>query len=266
MGSRRGLSRDDRDLLFTITRQVVATEAELHADPMLRQFRWHLRSHVQWHNFLSLLTELRVRAVEYAEGHAGKPAEEAWRELEAAWKAVDAALQNHPQLIERKDPLHQVILNMAFRAWETLEREFPGGRGPTGDVLIMPAVLTALRQRRQSKSDQGSSGLGSSDYSAWRSDSQGLDGTPQSGDLGLPEGVDFSLFGDSMAMMGEGADGTWDPNAWDGLVQGYHMHGAAAQANGGMPGFNGVAGAPGQLPLIPRDITSDAFGASTRGS
>ena len=230
------LPREHRDELFARMRRVVAADNAAHADPRLRRFRWHMRADTKWHTVLILLTELRARVGE-ENAPGGAPPATPWAEIAEAWTALGAMFANHPHIADRRDPLHSVILGLALKAWEALEREYPGGRGPAGEVLAMPAAIATLRQRRQSKSAEpgGVPASEGSSRSARASPAAGLDGLVPMDDLGLPgDGFDGPLFPDPLDLGNGGGGGeggvpaAW--NGWDEFVQNYQAHGMGGDA------------------------------------
>ena len=218
----KGLARPQRDQVFAQLRSFLHQDNAIFRDPAFRRFRWLMRAYVQWHPFLGLLGEMRLRAAEEDQGPA----------LVDAWRDVDEALRNHTEVLERRDPLYVAICGLALQAWEAMEREWPGGVGPGGTPLVVPASLAALRQRRQSRSAESGSfppseDSGGASQRSPESMGMGLQGSLGAGFNGTPdasEGLDFSLFDANLPNLGANSGG-WDPLAE--LVRGYNFNGVA---------------------------------------
>ena len=125
------LSHVDRDILFEESLKGIEYDNLGHTTPNVQRFKWHVRSHFQWHSFISLLGELRTRA----SGEA----------VERAWAQVEQVYEHHPEIILTKSPLHTAVCNLTLSAWQCRELEY---MSKYHLPLAAPRCVGTIRQHR----------------------------------------------------------------------------------------------------------------------
>jgi hypothetical protein len=76
------MSREERDILFDLSMQVIGFDSLTHSSKTMKRFLWHVSGHFQLDVFVFLLTELKSRP-------SGPLADR-------AWTLVEDAYRNHP--------------------------------------------------------------------------------------------------------------------------------------------------------------------------
>ncbi|EPS43041.1 hypothetical protein H072_2977 [Dactylellina haptotyla CBS 200.50] len=102
-----GMSPEEKDALFSNSIKIMEYDNLCHSTRSIQKYLWHTKSFFQWHAFIFLLGELRIRA----QGS----------EVEKAWAQVDEVFEHHYEWLQKKDELHSAIIALALKAWECRE-------------------------------------------------------------------------------------------------------------------------------------------------
>lgn len=99
-------SQADKDILFTLSLQVCASQNLAYTMKEMQGFMWHVNMHFQWKAFVYVLSELRYRT--------------SGPEVDQAWKDIRLTYQFHPgfgkELSRRALPI--AVSNLTLKAWE----------------------------------------------------------------------------------------------------------------------------------------------------
>lgn len=99
-------SQADKDVLFTLSLQVCASQNLAYTMKEMQGFMWHVNMHFQWKAFVYVLSELRYRT--------------SGPEVDQAWKDIRLTYQFHPgfgkELSRRALPI--AVSNLTLKAWE----------------------------------------------------------------------------------------------------------------------------------------------------
>lgn len=104
------LPQEEKDLLFQLGLKVTQYDNLIHSTPSLKGFRWHINVYFQWHAFIYLLSELRIRRV-------GEDAQKGWAEVAGVFEHHHEILENHRYV------LHAAVMSLTLKAWDSRESE-----------------------------------------------------------------------------------------------------------------------------------------------
>jgi hypothetical protein len=108
------LSQSEKDMLFSLSQKILQYDNLVYINKNLHRYVWHVRVFFQWHAFIYLLSELRLRRV--------------GEEAEKAWDQVEDTFQYHPEMISNSNyALYFAIRSLTLKAWD-------GKLEPYGDI------------------------------------------------------------------------------------------------------------------------------------
>jgi hypothetical protein len=97
--------QSEKDMLFGLSQKILQYDSLVYSNKSLHRYVWHVRVYFQWHAFIYLLSELRVRRV--------------GEEADQAWEQVEDSFQHHPEMIsDSKYALYIAIRSLTLKAWD----------------------------------------------------------------------------------------------------------------------------------------------------
>ena len=224
--------QEGRDRLFEESLRGIEYDNLGHTTKSTQRFLWHIATHFQWHSFIALLGELRVRT-------SGDMVDRAWRQ-------VGQVYEHHPEMLRTRNPLHTAVGNLTVAAWEAREADFARayGRGVVAPPESPPDYMNVLRRQRIARARSiDKSATSTSDSPRMTPSSDGLASTLGSGPYAytsnfasLSGGADPSFdvpafssnLGEFPPTMAPGTSmpldsNQMDWNVWDSLLQNYEL-------------------------------------------
>lgn len=126
----KNMPQEEKDLLWTLSIRVMKYDIHCHAQKDLQGYLWHVRVYFQWHAFIYLLNELRIRRV--------------GDEVDKAWELVEEVLHYHPEIMMSSDfALYRAIRSITLRAWDAREAEVRR----LGMFIVTPDIINSIRTR-----------------------------------------------------------------------------------------------------------------------
>lgn len=126
----------ERDILFSLSLQMLENDNMVHSVPGLKRYLWHVQGNFQFDAFIILLSELRRRP----------NGEHSHR----AWKHVQEAFNTHRDLTSDDYALYIAIGNLTLQAWEIRETQL--AQQNQGHVEV-PGFITILRAKGPPKDE-----------------------------------------------------------------------------------------------------------------
>ncbi|PVI03122.1 hypothetical protein DM02DRAFT_268080 [Periconia macrospinosa] len=130
------MPQDERDILFSLSLQMLENDNMVHSAPGLKRYLWHVQVNFQFDAFIILLSELRRRP---NGEHSNR-----------AWKQVEEAFNTHRELTSDDSALYIAIGNLTLRAWEIREAHLAQRNQSHVEV---PGFIATLRAKRPSKQE-----------------------------------------------------------------------------------------------------------------
>jgi hypothetical protein len=122
------LSPEEHNKLFQLSMRAMQYDDLVMSTGSLRRFHWHCRDFFQFHPVIFLLVAIRAKRV--------------GEDVEQAWRFVEAAYTNRPELLERRKGLYVAVGLMAIQAWDARETELKR----LGQPVTIPLFITKLRR------------------------------------------------------------------------------------------------------------------------
>ncbi|PSN72528.1 hypothetical protein BS50DRAFT_545130 [Corynespora cassiicola Philippines] len=123
------IQQSEKDMLFSIARQVTYYQNVAYTTKEMHRFLWHINLHFQWKAFIYLISELCSRTL--------------GPEVEDAWKQVQTVYDFHPTFATQatKRALPIAVGNLTLKAWDA--HTAAGGMPTEGE----PCFIKLLRAR-----------------------------------------------------------------------------------------------------------------------
>lgn len=135
-GRESDIPQAERDILFSLSLQMLENDNMVHSVPGLKRYLWHVHVNFQFDAFIILLSELRRRP---NGEHSNR-----------AWNHVQEAFNTHPELTSDDYALHKAIGNLTLRAWEIREAQLAQ---QNQDHTAIPGFIATLRAKRDSNQE-----------------------------------------------------------------------------------------------------------------
>jgi hypothetical protein len=122
------LPPEEKEKLWNWSLKAIQYDNLAFTTPMLRRFKWHMRSFFQYHAIVYLLIAMRSRRV--------------GEDVENAWSVVELAFEHRPELLKRKQVIHTAVGLLTLQAWEAREVELQR----LGLPVNRPGFINQLRE------------------------------------------------------------------------------------------------------------------------
>ncbi|EME88077.1 uncharacterized protein MYCFIDRAFT_115525, partial [Pseudocercospora fijiensis CIRAD86] len=172
----------ERRDLFRLALRIMDTDAAACAQGSLKIYSWHVHTFFvwgSWDSVIFLVTTLRKADLLSAD------------ETDAAWRRLEMAAKNHPEVMESKQALHTAIRRILLKAWEI---------NPPSNKIPEPGFITTLRSLRRARAEKEKRDITTQDADGMPFG--GVDPSPVndadiftnlSGDMNMALGNDFNL-------------------------------------------------------------------------
>lgn len=200
----------ERKELFQLSQNIIDTDTAASAHIGLRKYQWYMRPFFLWGSWDSLIFVLTS---------LNRPDLLSCAEIDAAWKRVEQAYNNHDELLEPKRALQVAIGRLTLKAWDA--------KGPDGGVSE-PTFIITLRNLRKVNPQCGLTRQGSNAAT--------IEATRNKEDLeGSGSGTDVNgSFGTLFDGMSPDIGNDVNPDSidwilWDKLIRDYQAQGGQEQ-------------------------------------
>ena len=137
------MSREERDMLFNLSLQMIESDTLAHTMGSLKPYLWHVNIHFQLDAFIYLLSEIRHQP----------PGDL----FDRAWDQVQQVYDMHKELITKDYALYLAIGKLAIGAWEAreshLSRVYQGNIDPPHFIAALQLKLPARKDFRTKPDD-----------------------------------------------------------------------------------------------------------------